>query len=144
MLFKQPPPDFAPRFDIASCYIEHDGRFLMLHRQEEKSQGGKWGLPAGKVELGESHAEAVVREVQEESGINLLPEKLAYLGLQYVRYPDYDFIYHMYRAVLDHPPVVTLSVGEHQDYRWVTAAEALSLPLIEDQDACIRLTHLPE
>lgn len=43
---------------------------------QNKSNGEKWSLPAGAIELGEAPAEAVVREVWEETGLYVLPQKL--------------------------------------------------------------------
>lgn len=43
---------------------------------QNKGNGENWSLPAGAIELGEAPAEAIVREVWEETGLNVLPEKL--------------------------------------------------------------------
>ncbi|MFA9560491.1 NUDIX domain-containing protein [Evansella sp. AB-rgal1] len=43
---------------------------------QNKGNGEKWSLPAGAIELGEAPAEAVVREVWEETGLYVVPEKL--------------------------------------------------------------------
>jgi ADP-ribose pyrophosphatase YjhB (NUDIX family) len=58
---------------------------LLLHR---RSDNGRWGLPGGSVEFGETVAEAVVREVQEETGYDVEPVRL--VGV-YSR-PDLDQI----------------------------------------------------
>src|SRR5699024_3699407 len=46
---------------------------------QNKGNGEKWSLPAGAIEVGEAPAEAVVREVWEETGLIVIPKKL--LGL---------------------------------------------------------------
>ncbi len=46
---------------------DNAGRLLLVRRADT----GNWELPGGKVELGESALTAVVREVQEESGIHI-------------------------------------------------------------------------
>lgn len=43
---------------------------------QNKGTGEKWSLPAGAIELGESPAKAVVREVWEETGLYVTPKKL--------------------------------------------------------------------
>ena len=49
------------------------GRELLLM---QRSDNAHWGLPGGYVELGESVSEAVVREVQEETGVRIAPGRL--------------------------------------------------------------------
>ena len=59
MIYRTEPENFHPRFQIVSCYLEHGGEILLLHRHENKSQGGKWGLLAGKMEKDESEQETI-------------------------------------------------------------------------------------
>ncbi|PZX13920.1 NUDIX hydrolase [Celeribacter halophilus] len=51
---------------LAVC--EHDGKFLMVERGKAPARG-TWGFPGGHVELGETLAEAAVRELAEETGV---------------------------------------------------------------------------
>ena len=55
------------------CYIEKEGKYLMLHRTKKKNDPSKdlWMGVGGHFELGESPDECVVREVREETGIDL-------------------------------------------------------------------------
>ncbi|MCI5918182.1 MAG: 8-oxo-dGTP diphosphatase [Roseburia sp.] len=55
------------------CYIEQDGKFLMLHRNKEKEDpnAGKWIGVGGHMEQGESPEECLLREVTEETGLHL-------------------------------------------------------------------------
>jgi len=46
-------------------------RFLLVH---ERKHGQHWYLPAGRVEPGETFAEAAIRETREEAGIEVIPE----------------------------------------------------------------------
>ncbi|MCR8980889.1 NUDIX hydrolase [Brevibacillus laterosporus] len=43
---------------------------------QNKGNGENWSLPAGAIELGEAPAEAIVREVWEETGLYVVPRKL--------------------------------------------------------------------
>lgn len=53
------------------CYVKDKGRTLMLHRIKKKNDvhEGKWNGLGGKLELGETPEECVIREVEEEAGL---------------------------------------------------------------------------
>ncbi|GKX29096.1 7,8-dihydro-8-oxoguanine triphosphatase [Vallitalea longa] len=55
------------------CYIEKDGKTLMLHRVKKKNDihEGNWIGLGGKIENGESPEECVIREIKEESGLTI-------------------------------------------------------------------------
>lgn len=55
------------------CYIEKDGKYLMLYRNKKKNDlnEGKWVGVGGKFEPGETAEECLVREVHEETGLTL-------------------------------------------------------------------------
>ena len=87
-----------------------------------KSLGGKWEFPGGKVEAGESAAEALKRELHEELSI------VASVGpaLAVVSYEYEEF------SIELHPFMVEIVEGiahphEHEELRWVTMGEAETL-----------------
>jgi ADP-ribose pyrophosphatase YjhB (NUDIX family) len=51
-------------------WIERDGKYLLLKRNMEPKRG-EWDLPGGFVEMGESPIEATLREVHEETGLDV-------------------------------------------------------------------------
>jgi 8-oxo-dGTP diphosphatase len=55
--------------------VVHEGRVLLVRRGREPLRG-KWSLPGGLLELGESLIEGVVREVREETGLTVEPVEL--------------------------------------------------------------------
>lgn len=57
---------------VSAFIFDVDGRILM----EKRSDSGLWGLPGGSMEIGESAEEAVVREVAEETGLEVEVERL--------------------------------------------------------------------
>lgn len=63
------------------CYIEKDGRTLMLHRVKKKNDMNrdKWLGVGGKFEPGESPEECMLREAKEETGLTLT--RWAYRGI---------------------------------------------------------------
>lgn len=60
------------------CYIEKDGKYLMLHRtkKENDQSHNKWLGVGGKFEENESPDECILREVKEETGLTLLSYRL--------------------------------------------------------------------
>lgn len=87
-------------------------------------------MPGGKIEKAESPKDAVIREIREEVGLNIDNEQLEMVGLIYCRMPDIDYVFHIFRRCFSELPEVDLSLDEHIDLKWVTAEEALELPLI--------------
>jgi len=57
---------------VAVGVIVSNGEFFLTKRLEHAHQGGKWEFPGGKVEQGESVAQALHRELQEEIAIDVL------------------------------------------------------------------------
>ena len=55
------------------CYIEKENKYLMLHRTSKKKDGNKdkWIGVGGHFEKGESPEECLLREVKEETGVEL-------------------------------------------------------------------------
>lgn len=60
------------------CYIKKDGKTLMLHRIKKKNDmhEGKWNGLGGKFEPGETPEDCVIREIEEESGLNIIKPRL--------------------------------------------------------------------
>lgn len=56
------------------CYLERDGKYLMLHRVKKKNDAShdKWIGVGGKCEANESPDECMLREVKEETGFDIL------------------------------------------------------------------------
>jgi 8-oxo-dGTP diphosphatase len=89
-----------------ACAVVRDdrGRILMLRRGDS----GRWGLPAGMIEPGEQPADAVLREIYEETGIVAEIERLAGVAMHKAVYPNGDHceylsIWFRCRAVGGHP-----------------------------------------
>lgn len=76
----------------AVALIDIDGRILLAQRPAGKSMAGLWEFPGGKVETGESPEAALVRELQEELGINTWKSCLAPLTFASHSYEDFHLL----------------------------------------------------
>jgi 8-oxo-dGTP diphosphatase len=111
------------------CYVKHDGRTLMVHRNKKASDihAGKWNGLGGKFEAGETPEECVIREVQEESGLAIQDPRLCGL-LMFPRFKGNDWYVFVFSAneftgALIDSPEGTLA--------WIPDDSILDLPLWE-------------
>jgi 8-oxo-dGTP diphosphatase len=65
---------------------DDDGRILLLRR----SDNGRWSLPAGMIDPGEQPADAVLREIHEETGVRAEVVRVAGVATHRVVYPNGD------------------------------------------------------
>ena len=103
---------------VAALIQEDFGKFLICQRPAHKARGLLWEFVGGKVESGETPQDALVRECQEELAVIVEPKCV------------FDDLTHEYEDVTVHLTLflATIASGtpqmlEHNDIRWVTAAE---------------------
>ena len=76
----------------AVALIDRDGRVLLAQRPEGKSMASLWEFPGGKVEVGETPEAALIRELEEELGINTWKSCLAPLTFASHAYEDFHLL----------------------------------------------------
>jgi 8-oxo-dGTP diphosphatase len=82
---------------VAACaLIDADGRVLLAQRPEGKPMAGLWEFPGGKVELGETPEQTLIRELQEELGIAVKEACLAPLTFASHSYPEFHLLMPLY------------------------------------------------
>ncbi len=112
------------------CYIERDGKYLMLYRNKKPRDpnAGKWIGVGGKLEEGETPEQCLVREVREETGLELLGYryrgKIFFLSDQWE-----DEIMYLYTAT-EFAGEVSESCSEGE-LRWIPLEEISGLKLWE-------------
>lgn len=81
---------------VAVALIDRDGRVLIAQRPEGKSMPGLWEFPGGKIEAGETPEAALIREMEEELGIDTWKSCLAPLSFASHAYPDFHLLMPLY------------------------------------------------
>jgi 8-oxo-dGTP diphosphatase len=78
---------------VAACApVDTDGRVLLAQRPEGKQLAGLWEFPGGKVEPGETPEQCLIRELQEEIGIETDIPCLAPLTFASHSYDDFHLL----------------------------------------------------
>jgi 8-oxo-dGTP pyrophosphatase MutT (NUDIX family) len=129
----------------AGILIQSKDKYLLGHSTAlyDIDNGRRWGVPKGEVDPGESPYDTVLREVEEETGLNLqhlgiLPERTPIMTLSFTvkdRYTKDIIVYHVIdeEGVLQHEHLVCKSyitgtnVPELDDFRWVTKTQARAI-----------------
>ena len=106
--------------EVVAGVIFREGKVLCVQRAEHEREyiSLKWEFPGGKVEVGESREEALVREIAEELVVEI--HELQYLTTVEHSYPDFHLIMHAYTCALKAGEV---ELQEHVDLKWLAVGE---------------------
>jgi len=110
----------------AVVLIDVEGRILLTQRPEGKSMAGLWEFPGGKVEPGETPEHALIRELQEELGIDTWASCLAPLTFASHAYEDFHLLMPLFACrKWDGFP----QGREGQTLKWVRVTELRDYPM---------------
>lgn len=119
--------------------LRKGNRYLIILRAQTVSSGGYWAPLSGRIEPGETQADAVVREVKEEIGLTVVPQAKVWE----CDTDDGRYVLHWWTAEPADSAELVLDPTEVAAARWVTPAEFLQLePTFEgDRSFFERLTN---
>ena len=106
---------------VAAIIQDEDGRVLATQRGYGEFEGW-WEFPGGKIEPGESHTTALVREIWEELSVMIMPDK--WLCTVEYDYPNFHLTMH---CALCHITQGRVQLNEHASAKWLAKDELNSL-----------------
>lgn len=126
---EEPRPE-APTLPIilvsAVALVDGDGRVLIAQRPEGKSMAGLWEFPGGKVDEGETPEFALMRELEEELGIETRPTCFFPVAFASHTYETFHllmplFVCRHWKGEID--------LKEHQNMKWVRPNDMHDYPM---------------
>ncbi|MCF6343260.1 MAG: (deoxy)nucleoside triphosphate pyrophosphohydrolase [Devosiaceae bacterium] len=103
---------------VACALIDRDRRVLIARRKMGGLNGGLWEFPGGKIEIGETPEEAIIRELKEELNVETQSACLAPLSFVSHAYDNFHLLMPLYvcRKWQGEPEAL-----EHIELKWVRA-----------------------
>lgn len=105
--------------EVVAGIIVHEGRMLACRRAAGRPAAGEWEFPGGKIEAGETAADALEREIREELGVDIsagdeLTTDETVVGLRTIR------LICLRASLRGHAPT---SSTDHDELRWLLPGE---------------------
>lgn len=111
---------------VAVALVDIDGRVLIAQRPKGKSMAGLWEFPGGKVEEGEQLEAALIRELEEELGIDVSENCLAPFTFASHSYDDFHLLMPLYVCRVWEG---TVTPKEGQVLKWVRPLQLKEYPM---------------
>lgn len=125
---KPPAPDLPVVLVAAVALINEQDEVLLAQRPEGKSMAGLWEFPGGKVDAGETPEFALMRELEEELGIETRPTCYHPIAFASHSYDDFHLLMPLFacRHWKGEP-----QLKEHKAFAWVKPVDMLEYPMPE-------------
>lgn len=121
----------VPRVEAAVGAVVRRGAEILLVRRGRGPGRGRWSLPGGRVDFGETLRQAVAREVLEETGLEVSVGRfLGWVERMGERPAPYHYVILDFAADPLHPDVSPCAGDDAAEAAWVALADLGKLPLV--------------
>lgn len=117
-----------------ACIAVRDGKVLVARRIQKGQMGGRWEFPGGKVEEGENEQAAIVREMNEELGVEVTCGSYICSG-SFVHDKDTFTLKAYEMLVPDSVDTASFTLTEHTETMWIDPLEIPSLSFVDSDMA---------
>ena len=118
---------YKPLIRVAAGIFTSEEGFLAMRRGDDEPKPGRWEFPGGTIEADETPEQAVVRELDEELGIEANIVKKA--GVWNHTYPFIHVEIHAY--IVESSNMDALQLQVHSEMKWISSVEDLTLDWLE-------------
>ena len=119
------------------CLIQEGNRILLQNRVKEDWKG--YTLPGGHVEAGESFVDAVIREMKEETGLDITNPRL--VGIKQFPITNGRYIVLLFKATEFKGTVTSSDEGEME---WIDIDDLSKVNLVEDFNDLLKVLNDPD
>lgn len=127
--------EIIQRIATKALITREDGRFIILREASTYNEGtieGKWHLPGGRLEIGENYQDGLLREVKEETRLEIKIFNPIYVGewRPVIKGVQNQIVAIFFYCTTDTDKVILSD--EHDAYRWVNPQESKKYDIMEN------------
>ncbi len=113
-------------YEVVCAVIKKDDKYFICQRGPKGECGYKWEFPGGKIEIGETHQEALIREIKEELKSDISVNE--YITTVDHEYNTFIITMHAYLCTLNNGE---LELTEHVEKAWISMSQFINYDLAE-------------
>jgi 8-oxo-dGTP diphosphatase len=109
------------QINVVAAIIQDGDRYLCAQRKDHGELAKKWEFPGGKIEIGESNQQALVREIKEELNLDINVNEL--IGTVNHEYQSFYLVMTCYKCSIISGEIILV---DHLDFQWLSVKEMRS------------------